>query len=146
LAGAPPLSPLFLVTASKQSASRGRPRRRPPAPGTSRARARAPDAPSGPISLEFSLFSPGARLAMGSLTDAPERDALPRGRHFNRGRDRDEFQITSRGADGASTPSGTVHATIGPQGGELVGPSGSAVDGVHLVIPAGALSADTEIT
>jgi hypothetical protein len=52
----------------------------------------------------------------------------------------------SSGADGASTPSGTVHATIGPQGGELVGPSGSAVDGVHLVIPAGALSADTEIT
>ena len=50
------------------------------------------------------------------------------------------------GAGDANAASGSLHATIGPSGGELVGAAGSAVDGVHLVIPPGALSADTDIT
>jgi len=51
------------------------------------------------------------------------------------------------GTGGASaSPDDAVHATIGPKGGELVGPAGSTVDGVHLVIPAGALTADTDIS
>ena len=48
------------------------------------------------------------------------------------------------GTTGASTDS--LHGTIGPQGGELVGRRGSALEGVHLVVPAGALSADTDIS
>ena len=46
---------------------------------------------------------------------------------------------------GASAPDNTLSGTIGPQGGELVGQTGSALDGVHLVIPPGALAADTPI-
>jgi hypothetical protein len=38
-----------------------------------------------------------------------------------------------------------LSATIGPAGGELTGAKGSAFEGVHVVIPAGALAADTEI-
>jgi hypothetical protein len=40
----------------------------------------------------------------------------------------------------------SLHATIGPQGGELVGTAGSALEGVDVVIPAGALASETEIT
>jgi hypothetical protein len=47
---------------------------------------------------------------------------------------------------GSAGAADTLHGTIGPQGGELVGQAGSTLEGVHLVIPAGALSADTEIT
>jgi hypothetical protein len=39
-----------------------------------------------------------------------------------------------------------LHATIGPEGGELVGQPGSAFAGVHLSIPKGALSQPTEIS
>ena len=46
---------------------------------------------------------------------------------------------------GASTPYGTQSATIGPQGGEIVGAEGSALEGVKLTIPAGALVSDTRI-
>jgi len=47
---------------------------------------------------------------------------------------------------GAASSTEMLHATIGPQGGELVGRQGSALQGVHLVIPPGAVSAQTEIT
>lgn len=46
---------------------------------------------------------------------------------------------------GASTSYGTQSATIGPQGGEIVGAKGSALEGVKLTIPAGALASDTRI-
>jgi hypothetical protein len=56
----------------------------------------------------------------------------------------------SGGSDGSGAGSGAsadvAHATIGAQGGEIVGQAGSALDGVHLVIPPGALSADTDIS
>ena len=39
-----------------------------------------------------------------------------------------------------------LQGTIGPQGGELVGQVGSAVEGVHVVVPAGAVATATEIT
>ena len=48
--------------------------------------------------------------------------------------------------NGANTGSGSLHATIGPEGGELVGAAGSPLAGVRLSIPAGALDAKTEIT
>lgn len=38
-----------------------------------------------------------------------------------------------------------LSATVGPAGGEIVGAPGSALAGVRLVVPAGALAADTEI-
>jgi hypothetical protein len=47
------------------------------------------------------------------------------------------------GAPGASEE--TARATIGPAGGEIVGTAGSALEGVRVQIPAGALSADTAI-
>jgi hypothetical protein len=47
---------------------------------------------------------------------------------------------------GAGASSGVLHGMIGPNGGELVGQAGSALDGVHLVVPPGALSADTDIS
>jgi hypothetical protein len=50
------------------------------------------------------------------------------------------------GGGGASASSDALHGTIGPKGGELVGEPGSALDGVHLIIPQGALSADTDIS
>jgi ZU5 domain len=46
---------------------------------------------------------------------------------------------------GAGASSDALQGIIGPRGGELVGQAGSALDGVHLVIPPGALSADTTI-
>jgi hypothetical protein len=49
-------------------------------------------------------------------------------------------------APGAGSSSEAIHGIIGPRGGELVGTAGSALEGVHVVIPAGALSADTAIT
>ena len=51
------------------------------------------------------------------------------------------------GGSGASAPNGTgaQGATIGPQGGEIVGAKGSALEGVKLTIPAGALASDTPI-
>src|SRR5438874_13041545 len=39
----------------------------------------------------------------------------------------------------------SLRATIGAEGGELVGKPGTAFDGVHLTIPAGALAQATEI-
>ena len=45
-----------------------------------------------------------------------------------------------------NTESGTLHASIGPEGGELVGAPGSPLAGVRLAIPAGALAAKTELT
>jgi hypothetical protein len=47
---------------------------------------------------------------------------------------------------GTNTESGTLRALIGPEGGELVGDNGSALDGVRLTIPEGALAEKTEIT
>jgi len=47
---------------------------------------------------------------------------------------------------GAGAEDGAVSAIIGSKGGEVVGTAGSALDGVHVVIPPGALAADTEIT
>jgi hypothetical protein len=44
-----------------------------------------------------------------------------------------------------SRPGDTLRATIGPQGGEIVGAKGSALEGVKLSIPAGALASDTQI-
>jgi hypothetical protein len=51
------------------------------------------------------------------------------------------------GGSGASAPDGTgaQSATIGTQGGEIVGAKGSALEGVKLTIPAGALASDTPI-
>jgi hypothetical protein len=42
-------------------------------------------------------------------------------------------------------PNDTLQATLGPRGGELVGAKGSALEGVKLTIPAGALASDTRI-
>jgi hypothetical protein len=44
-----------------------------------------------------------------------------------------------------SQPSDTLRATIGPHGGEIVGAKGSALEGVKLTIPAGALASDTQL-
>jgi hypothetical protein len=52
-------------------------------------------------------------------------------------------QQTAPSANPEST--NELHATVGPQGGELVGAKGSALEGVRVVIPAGALSTETEI-
>jgi hypothetical protein len=50
------------------------------------------------------------------------------------------------GCGGGQQPaSESLRATIGAQGGQLVGAKGSALDGVKVVIPAGALGADTAI-
>ncbi len=49
------------------------------------------------------------------------------------------------GYPAASPPNDTLRATIGPQGGEIVGAKGSALEGVKLTIPAGALASDTRI-
>jgi hypothetical protein len=46
----------------------------------------------------------------------------------------------------ATTDDALLHGVIGAKGGELVGAQGTALEGVHLVIPAGALSADTDIS
>jgi hypothetical protein len=43
-------------------------------------------------------------------------------------------------------PADELHARIGAQGGELTGAAGTSLAGVHVVIPAGALTADTDIT
>ncbi len=51
----------------------------------------------------------------------------------------------SGGSGQSSAPDDELRATIGPNGGEIVGPTASAFEGLHLVIPAGALTADTEI-
>ena len=45
----------------------------------------------------------------------------------------------------ATAPNDTLGAIIGPQGGEIVGAEGSALEGVKLTIPAGALGSDTRI-
>jgi len=45
----------------------------------------------------------------------------------------------------AKEESDTLRATIGPEGGELTGAVGSKLEGVHVVIPAGALSAATDL-
>jgi len=61
--------------------------------------------------------------------------------------------VACSGGYGFSTPngaqngaqSGAQSATIGPHGGEIVGAKGSALEGVKLTIPAGALASDTPI-
>jgi hypothetical protein len=58
--------------------------------------------------------------------------------------------VTACGGQGnmnGSTQTGVsdLRAMIGTSGGELTGPKGSAFEGVHVVIPAGALDKDTEI-
>jgi hypothetical protein len=56
--------------------------------------------------------------------------------------------LVAAGCDGAGGVDGgadTVRGTIGAAGGELVGQPGTALEGVRLSIPAGALAADTEI-
>ena len=50
------------------------------------------------------------------------------------------------GPRGAAGDSDGMHATIGPAGGELVGAPGTALEGVRITIPAGALAANTEIS
>jgi hypothetical protein len=55
---------------------------------------------------------------------------------------------SASGGDGnkpSSEEAGVLKGTVGANGGELVGQVGSALEGVKLTIPAGALSADTEI-
>jgi len=49
------------------------------------------------------------------------------------------------GDGGGAQPIQDMLATIGPQGGEVVGVKGSTLEGVKLVVPAGALASDTEI-
>jgi ZU5 domain len=49
------------------------------------------------------------------------------------------------GGGGDPQPIQDMQATIGPQGGELAGAKGSALEGVKLVVPAGALASDTRI-
>src|SRR4051794_13911229 len=46
----------------------------------------------------------------------------------------------------SAAESSALSATIGAAGGELSGAQGTAFDGVHIVIPAGALASDTAIT
>jgi hypothetical protein len=56
--------------------------------------------------------------------------------------------LVAAGCDGGGGADGggdTVRGTIGPSGGELVGQAGTALEGVRLAIPAGALATDTEI-
>jgi hypothetical protein len=48
-------------------------------------------------------------------------------------------------ATGEPATSGSLHGTIGAEGGELTGEAGTPLAGVHLVIPPGALAARTEI-
>ncbi|HEX3771239.1 MAG TPA: hypothetical protein VHV30_10260 [Polyangiaceae bacterium] len=57
------------------------------------------------------------------------------------------------GDSGSSAPAeetgslkGGLEATIGPNGGQMVGLAGTSLDGLRLVIPPGALGADTKIT
>jgi hypothetical protein len=45
----------------------------------------------------------------------------------------------------ASNSDDDLHATIGAEGGELVGAKGTALEGVHVVIPPGALATATDI-
>jgi ZU5 domain len=54
---------------------------------------------------------------------------------------------TACGGNGASESAadGTLQANIGPEGGELVGVQGSALEGLRMSIPAGALSQTTHI-
>ena len=57
---------------------------------------------------------------------------------------------TGCGSSGGGAPAGTssdeLTASIGPDGGELVGQKGTSMEGVHVVIPQGAVSAQTQIT
>ncbi len=47
--------------------------------------------------------------------------------------------------DNSAATTDHLHATIGAEGGELIGQAGTPLAGVHLVIPPGALAASTEI-
>lgn len=40
----------------------------------------------------------------------------------------------------------SAHATIGPEGGEIIGAKGSKLEGVHVVVPPGALTTKTDLT
>jgi hypothetical protein len=48
--------------------------------------------------------------------------------------------------EGTGSTTDALQGTVGPEGGQLVGQVGSALEGMKLVIPAGALSAKTDIT
>ena len=48
-------------------------------------------------------------------------------------------------ADPTASASEALRGTIGPQGGELTGAPGTTFEGVHLVVPPGALAVDTEL-
>jgi hypothetical protein len=57
------------------------------------------------------------------------------------------FAVACGGGSGqAGTPDDSLQVTVGPKGADIVGPTASALEGVHLVIPAGAVTADTQIT
>jgi hypothetical protein len=56
------------------------------------------------------------------------------------------FAMACAGSNAEPNHEDDLRAVIGPSGGELVGAKGSPLEGVRLTIPAGALSADTEIS
>ncbi len=102
-----------------------------------------------------------AAWAFPEQSDLAGRDApasLEGTEHMNRIQVEDSKKVTPAGSawfavllsaavacSGYGAPYGTQSATIGPKGGELVGAKGSALDGVKLTIPAGALASDTRI-
>jgi hypothetical protein len=47
---------------------------------------------------------------------------------------------------GTGTSAEALRGVVGPEGGELVGRAGSALEGVHIVFPAGAVTTRTEIS
>ena len=53
---------------------------------------------------------------------------------------------SSSSGSAAGNEAAELSATIGPQGGEIVGKEGTSFAGVHVVIPAGALASDTLLT
>ncbi len=76
----------------------------------------------------FTSFRPSALQSVGGLACAA-------------------FVAACGGGTGqGGAPDDVLQATVGPRGAELIGPTASAFEGLHLVIPKGALAADTEIT
>src|SRR5712671_95376 len=49
------------------------------------------------------------------------------------------------GYGGAAQPAQNLQVTVGPQGGEIAGGQGTALEGVKLVVPAGAVASETLI-
>ncbi len=50
------------------------------------------------------------------------------------------------GSEQGGASEDVLQATVGPDGAEIIGPTASRFEGLHLVIPAGALATGTEIT